>query len=84
MYTYVYIYSNVSLVCGLTKSTILPRVAYLDPSWAIHGSPRSHMRQQTCLLCETADISAVSQSRHACCVTQQTRLLCRTADMSAV
>ena len=36
------------------------------------------------LLCHTADMSAVSHGRHACCVTQQTRLLCHTADMSAV
>ena len=33
-------------------------------------------------LCYTADMSAVSHSRHACCVTQQTCMLCHTADMS--
>ena len=37
-----------------------------------------------CLLCHTADTSAVSHSSHVCCVTQQTCLLCHTADMSAV
>ena len=40
--------------------------------------------QQTCLLCDTAETSAVSHSRHVCCATQQTCLLCQTADMSAV
>ena len=28
--------------------------------------------QRTCPLCDTADMSAVSNSGHACCVTQQT------------
>ena len=32
--------------------------------------------------CHTADMSAVSDSRHACCVTQQTFLMCDTADTS--
>ena len=70
------------------KSTIPPRVTPVDPSWAIHRSPRVHMRQQTCLLYDTADVSAdmsaVSHRRHVCCVTQQTCLLCHSADMSAV
>ena len=35
------------------------------------------------LLCHKLDVSAVSQSRHVCCVTQHTCLLCRTAVMSA-
>ena len=37
-----------------------------------------------CLLCHTADVSAVWHRRHVCCVTQQTCLLCHTADMSTV
>ena len=41
------------------------------PFWKIH-------------LRDIADMSAVSGSRHVCCVTQQTCLLCATADMSAV
>ena len=40
--------------------------------------------QQTCLLCDKADMSAASNNRHVCCVKQQTCLLCRTADMSAM
>ena len=40
--------------------------------------------QQTCLLCDTTDMSAVSHSKHVCCVRQQTCLLHDTADMSAV
>ena len=39
--------------------------------------------QQTCLLCHTADMSAVTHSRHVCCVTPQTCLLCHMADMSS-
>ena len=39
---------------------------------------------QACLLCLTADISALTHSRHVCHVTQQTCLLCEIADMSAV
>ena len=35
-------------------------------------------------LCDTADMSAVWYSRHACCVTQQLCLLCDTADRTAV
>ena len=42
------------------------------------------VKKQTCLLCETMDMSAVCHSRHVCYVTQQTCLLCNTADMSAV
>ena len=50
------------------------------------------MTQQTCLLSDTADMSAVAHRRHVCCVTQQTMsalsqqkcLLWDTADMSAV
>ena len=61
-----------------------PRVAQVEPSWAIHRSPRVAMRQQTCLMCDTADMSAVSHSRNVCCATQQTCLLCHTADMSAM
>ena len=33
------------------------------------------MTQQTRLLCDTADMFAVSHSRHVCCVTQQNILL---------
>ena len=36
------------------------------------------------LLCHTADIFVVLQSRHVCCVTQHACLLCHTAEMSAV
>ena len=56
------------------RSTVPPEVAQVGPSRAIHAGPRVHMRQQTCLLCDTTD----------CCVTQHTCLLCYTADMSAV
>ena len=43
-----------------------------------------HVTQQTCLLCHTADMSALSRSRHVCWVTQLTYLLCHAADVSAV
>ena len=40
--------------------------------------------QHTCLLCHTADMSALPDSRHVCYVTQQTVLLGYKADMSDV
>ena len=40
--------------------------------------------QQTCMLWDTADMTAVLLSRHVCSFTQQTRLLCDTTDLSAV
>ena len=42
------------------KSIIPPRRAPDDPLWAIHKSPRVHMRKPTCLLCDPAGMSAVS------------------------
>ena len=36
-------------------------------------------RSRDCPLCQTADMSAVSDGRHANCDTQQTLLLCHTA-----
>ena len=61
---------------------------------AVRGSPTisnccleercGRVSQQTCLLCDTAHRSAVSHSRHVCCVTQQLCLLRYTAGMSAV
>ena len=56
------------------KSTIPLRVTQVDLSWTTHKSPRAHMRQQICLPCDTADMSAVPHSRHVCCVIQQTCL----------
>ena len=41
-----------------------------------HSRHVCYVTQQTCLLCVTADMSAVQHSRHVCCVTQQTCLLC--------
>ena len=90
--------------------TISPRVTQAEPSWANHRSPRVHMRQQThsrshsrhdccvrqltCLLSGTTEMSDVQQSRHVCFVRQQkclitvglSRHVCcvDTADMSAV
>ena len=100
IYKYMYIYGSVSLIHGAKESVTPPIVTQGDPSWAIHRSPRAHMRQQTCLLCDTADMfavthqtcrlydtadmSAVRHSRHVCCATHQTCLLCDAADMSAV
>ena len=42
------------------------------------------VKQQTCLLCHTANMFALSHSKYVCCVTQQTRLRCHTSDMSFV
>ena len=41
------------------KSAIDPRVTNVELSWAIHRSTRVHMRQQTCLVYNTADMFAV-------------------------
>ena len=43
-----------------------------------------NVRRQKCLLCQTADTSVVSHSRHVCRTTQQTCLLCHTEDIAAV
>ena len=40
--------------------------------------------QQTCLVSDTADMSAASHRSYVCCVTQQTCLLCHTTDVSAL
>ena len=92
-------HGSVSLTHGSKKSTVPPEVAQVDPSRTIHTSPRVYMRQQTCLLCDTADccvtqytcllcgtpdMSAVRHNRHVGCVIQQTCLLCDATDMSAV
>ena len=52
-------------------------------TWPSHGRHVCCVTQQTCLLCHTAEMSAVSHSRDVCCVTQQSCLLCHAADMSA-
>ena len=80
MYAYIYTYGSVSLIHGSNKSTVPLWLNLVDPSWAIHRSRRVHMRQQTCLLCDTAGTSARSHSGHIGCVTQQTCLLRDTAD----
>ena len=41
------------------------------------------LRRSSCMR-HRVDMSAVSHSRHVCCVTHQTRLPCHTSDMSAV
>ena len=53
-------------------STTFPKPALFP-----HNQPDLAQRSQskTCLLCDTADMSAVSNSRHFCCVTRQTYLL---------
>ena len=61
MYIYIYPYGGMSLILGSTKSTIPPSVTQVDPSWAIERSPKVHMRKQTFLLWDTADMSAVKQ-----------------------
>ena len=58
MYIGSYTYSSVSLIHGSERSTVPPEVAQVDTSRAIRTSPRVQMRQQTCLLCDAADMSA--------------------------
>ena len=59
MQIYIYVYGSVSLIHGSTNSTVSPRVTHIHQAWAIHKSARLHIRQQTCLLHDTADTSAV-------------------------
>ena len=54
--THVYIHVEIH---DSKKYTIPPRVTQVDQSWAIHRSPSVHMRQQTCRLCDKADMSDV-------------------------
>ena len=84
IYICIYIYTAASHKFVVPKRTPPPRMTPDDTAWAIHGSPRVHIRQQTCLLCHTADMSAVGRSRHVCFVRKHTCLLCDTADRSAV
>ena len=76
---YIYIYMWQFLVC---ESEFPPPNDYgknIDNPW-----PGLYSRQQTCLFCDRADMSAVWHSRHGCWVTQQKCLLGDTPDMSAV
>ena len=66
----------------------IPNLSVLgtDPRWPAGGGQRRLPAAAAggCLLCATAEMSAVSHSRHVCCLTQQTRVLSHMADMSAV
>ena len=50
--------------------------------WPRVGQARPHAAQQTCLLCDTADMFGVRNSRHVRCVAQQGCLPCHAADSS--
>ena len=73
MYAYIHIHGTCFLL-PCPKTIPLPHSKFTSPSF----------RQQTCLLCDTADMSAVGYIRHVCCVTQRTCLLWDTADMCCV
>ena len=91
-YTYIYIYYTHIFLCVSTA------LSHLLPVKNVPFGPRQCLRchtggvvfcaaQQTCLLHDKEDMSAVRHSRHVTCllcVTQQTFLLCDTAGMSAV
>ena len=51
VYIYIYIYGSISIIHGPNRPTIPPS----DPQ----EPPRVHMRQQACLLCDAADMSAL-------------------------
>ena len=72
----------------IDDSYLKTRPLSLRPSLACmraHTLTHTHAHTHThSLLCLTADMSAVSYSRHVSSVTQQTCLLCDTADMSFV
>ena len=69
---------------GWTKSNSW---VYIDDSYqkarplSLRPSPACMYALTHSLLCLTADMSAVSHSRHVCCVTQRACLLCDTADI---
>ena len=65
----------------ITERTLFSHGVWLPVSQRRHVCC---MTQQTCLLCDTADVSVVRRNRHVCCVTHQTCLLCVTGDMSTV
>ena len=75
-----------SLVCPVFMVVFYLHCACSGRPW-LHLSHFRHvccLPRQTCLLCDTGDMSAVSHSRHVFCVTQQACLLCHAAGMSAV
>ena len=59
------ILSRPALPCKYGKDT----VSYLALS---HSRDDDCVTQQTCLLCDKAETSAVSHGKHVCCVTQAT------------
>ena len=97
-YIYIYIYKHIiyMAVSRFVLSTDNERVhlAKISERTVFWWRPVACVTQQTCLLYDKADMSAVWHSRHVCCVTKltavshiiahQTCLLCHTADMFAV
>ena len=83
---------NVSLLCAVADNCVVGMARLAPPllrrkTVVLCRKQEGHVcgvTQQTCLLCDTADMSAVPHSKHVCRVTQQTCLLCHTADRSAV
>ena len=105
IYTYIYMAASCFFIIRKTKEStrkLTERAWFSDDVQlpVLHSRHVCCVRQQKCLLCHTADMSAVANSRHACCVTadmsvvlhsrrvccvtEQTCLLCHTANMSAV
>ena len=93
VYIYVYIYVAVSTLylschCVLEvtpRNLFVPQISWdmtNQATWKGRGV-MGKLTLQTCLLCGTAGVSAVSRSRLVCHVTQQTCLLCDTADTCA-
>ena len=60
------------------------RGARVNTSAVRHSIRVYCVTQQTCVLCDTADMSTMSHDRHVCYVTQQTCVLRNTADMSTM
>ena len=75
---------NVILVCALADSCVVGMGGLAPPLLRRKTMVLCRKPGGAILLCHTADMPAVSHSRHVWCVTQQTCLLCDTADMSAV
>ena len=70
-YICIYIYVVVSRFFLWTETNVSTGLTV--QTFVFWWRPVACVAQQTCLLCDTADMSTVSHSRHVCCVTQAAR-----------
>ena len=86
IYIYIYIYIHISYIHIYTHIHVAVSTLFfvLKPTtqqllyWKVMYQNRiSRASSQESNLCRTTDMSAMSHSRHVCCVTQHTCVLCR-------